>query len=522
MSRYAPLRDAFSELNKTITDSTTWKSTHDLEEKRMGLQQMQLESSLQDAALRRETLKKDAAIAKDQMSEEVVNIFNLIPNNAYTQEKLFDKTDAGLRFVKALGGVDVDRATGIVFDDYGEPLKMQKWMVGEKTAQNYSLLSVAFDPEEMVKVNIDAATSKIADLERELSKLPEHDIAGRKKLKERIYEGQTTLKEQMVALSPEKLVPLYKMRSDAAMQTAINAATRGVSENSLKSLQEAARLAQADYINAVNKQSAAEMQRQGFTHSEKLQSQQQGFLGEQQKRQFAHAEEMERIRSAKELEKEKQKIAKEAEGTKRIAVKIGNNGQPVGTVDISVPKNAGGVYTPESIGGEDLKGYVWKDQLEMENQWKAQANANTTQMSKNIEKLWSKTTTDEMGKQTETLPEMHRPRFEASLRVADAIMKADPKGLNNPMGIATQAKSAVKAAELDFWRKYEVFEKQMMVAQNISEARLDDETREIFIRKFASLPDKEDGSTFVGDLGYIPNYKYKDTLLDPEKIVLDK
>ena len=520
MGTYSALRDAFSELNRTIIDSQQWGAQHELNKEKLGMQRMQVESQLQDSALKRESLKKEAAIAKDQMSEEVVNIFNLVGNNPYIQDKMFDKSDSGIKFAKAMGGSTVDRATGVVYNDFGEPLKLKKYQIGELSAQNYSLISSSLDPSEMAQVNIESANAKLEALQKELASVPVHDVAKRAALKGRIAEGQSVLKEQLSVTSPRHMTTLYRARNEAAQNLAMQAATRGATPSTLQALQEAARQTNKDYEQAVSKESQFE-----------LEGQRQIFETKKQGQAFSHAETLQSNRLAAEskaadlkysrdVQIAKSKADKAAQGTLRTAVLSGPDGSPVATVEINVPKNVGGVYTPESFG-EQYKDFKWKEHLEIENQHKTQGNAKSAEVEKNLQHRWSVSTVDDLGTPKEILPEAHRKRLEASIIVANKMIKDNPRELNNPSDIASTSKRAVQAAEEKFWKDYELFESEMVVAKKISMTTLTPEKRSMMIDMFAKMEDK-DGSSFFSDLGYTPNWKYKDSLFENDKVKIGK
>ena len=517
MGTYSALRDAFSELNRTIIDSQQWGAQHELDKEKLGMQRMQVESQLQDSALRRESLKKEAAVAKDQMSEETVNIFNLVGNNPYLQDKLFDKSDAGIKFAKAMGGSTVDRATGVVYNDFGEPMKLPKYKIGELSAQNYSLISSSLDPAEMAKVNVEAADAKLSALQKELDSIPQHDVAKRAALKGRIAEGQSVLKEQLSVTSPRHMTTLYRLRNEAAQNLAMQAATRGATPATLQALQEAARQTNKDYEQAVSKESQFE-----------LQGQKEKFDTEQQQQRFTHAEKLQKEqliaedarankKYQRDLEIAKIKADKAAQGTLRTAVLPGPDGAPVATVDINVPKDAGGVYTPASFG-EQYKDFKWKEHIEIENQHKTQGNQKSGEVVKNIEKLWSVTTVDDLGTPKEIMAEAHRPRMEATQKIASMLMTDNPKQMNNPMAVASEAKRIVQSAEEKFWRDYGIYESKATSSMKVGVSALTPQKRDLLIETFS----KSKISEFFNDFGYVPNWKYKDTLFDNSKVKIGK
>ena len=80
MAMYSALRDAFNDLNKSVSDQADWNERHAVDKERRATERMVLESNLQDQLLRRDQLKLASRKAKDQMTPKVADPSKIMPN----------------------------------------------------------------------------------------------------------------------------------------------------------------------------------------------------------------------------------------------------------------------------------------------------------------------------------------------------------------------------------------------------------------------------------------------------------
>jgi hypothetical protein len=176
MSEYAPIRDAFHDLNKMLIDKQQWDAEHEARTQDQGIKRMMMESQLQDQSLQRKKLELDAKENELKMRPTEVNIHDYVPNNEHTQKMLYD-TDPNLQInlAKVWGGSTIDRVTGKVLGDDGNPMSMPSFEKGLKSVAAQSLIHGAFDPDVMISANIGALDRGIDERKQalgELAKLP--------------------------------------------------------------------------------------------------------------------------------------------------------------------------------------------------------------------------------------------------------------------------------------------------------------------------------------------------------------
>ena len=80
MAMYSALRDAFNDLNKSVSDQADWNERHAVDKERRATERMVLESNLQDQLLRRDQLKLASRKARDQMTPKVADPSKIMPN----------------------------------------------------------------------------------------------------------------------------------------------------------------------------------------------------------------------------------------------------------------------------------------------------------------------------------------------------------------------------------------------------------------------------------------------------------
>lgn len=176
MSEYAPLRDAFHDINRLLIDKQQWDAEHEARVSDQGIKRMMTESQLQDHALQRKKLELEAKENELKMRPTEINIHDYVPNNEHTQKMMYD-TDPNLQvnLAKVWGGSTIDRVTGKILGDDGNPVMMPSFEKGLKSVAAQSLLHGAFDPDVMISANIGAIDRGIDDRKKamsELAKLP--------------------------------------------------------------------------------------------------------------------------------------------------------------------------------------------------------------------------------------------------------------------------------------------------------------------------------------------------------------
>jgi hypothetical protein len=181
MSEYAPLRDAFHDINKLLIDKQQWDAEHEARTQDQGIKRMMMESQLQDQALQRKKLQLDAKENELKMRPAEVNIHDYVPNNEHTQKMLYD-TDPNLQInlAKVWGGSTIDRVTGKVMGDDGNPIIMPTFEKGLKSVAAQSLIHGAFDPDVMISANLGAIDRGIDERKQALSELAKLPINAQK------------------------------------------------------------------------------------------------------------------------------------------------------------------------------------------------------------------------------------------------------------------------------------------------------------------------------------------------------
>jgi hypothetical protein len=114
MANYAPLRDAFSELNKMIIDSQQWNAQHETRQAEIGLKRAMLDMQMEDRALERRLKQREVAEVDFQTERVPVSLFDYAPNNALLHSSLQRDPTLGAKVAKAWGGSKIDPVTGVI------------------------------------------------------------------------------------------------------------------------------------------------------------------------------------------------------------------------------------------------------------------------------------------------------------------------------------------------------------------------------------------------------------------------
>ncbi len=467
-------------MNRLLIDKQQWDAEHELRKEDMGLKRLQVMSQMQDAELRRKSLEKEAALAQDQMTPVDVNIYDYIPNNNYTQTKLFDKTDAGKRFASLMGGADVNRATGQVIDANGDPIRGPKSIVATKAGRAYGVVSAAMDPEEMVNENIQAASSKIQEMEAQLNSIPSADVAKRAELKTRIAEAKNVLKEHYNMLEPEQLEPLYRQRMKLIDNLSLNVAASGGDKDILVALQQSAQRANADYLSIQQRR----MQKEERAKDRDL-------------RRWETEEKARDRAAAAEATKEAARIRAKG-GTEKTqrewAIKQDKDGNIVDVRPVDVIKEGKAAPTVEEATGGELKGYTWSKQSEMINQNMKGQNIEISTAYRALENLFkSENSMGQLG-----MAPADQPRVAAAMRYFKAT------GANNEIRDAEKAARYVISAEKMFW---EDVDSEVQKAATALKRPIKSFTQDEINFIATKLANEKGG--FVEDFGYPPRIEHR-------------
>lgn len=502
MAEYAPLRDAFHELNRLLIDKQQWDAEHELRKENQGIQRLQVESQLQDAALRREGLKKQAMMDKMAMEVVPVNIYDYTPNSDYSRKKLFADSDSAQRFAKAMGGegASVDEASGMVRDANGEFVRGPRAVMEQKASLLYGLLSSAYDPEEMINENITAASSKVGELEVALKSTPIHDVAGRKKLQEQISEAKTTLNQHTKMLDPKNLEIMYRQKIKFLDDRSIRAAAAGVDPHILQQYQNAAQRANQDLINIQTRGMQKEMKETELAFRKEDKAEERALRKEMKEAELANKKELAELKLLEAKEKGK------GEKTQHhYIVQEDKNGKVVDSAVLAVPKDGRG-YLPEEVDPRFKREEGWKYAKQTEIVDREERGAGTKNIAEGtantvLENMWKVPVMDAMKKTTYTLPLANKPRLDASIHVLGKLL---PQHKGNVTTAASEAFRVVKSAEKSFWKVADI----KLAEATAKYGTLTPKQRDTLVEALAK--DKDLG--FYDDLGYVPSWDHRKSL----------
>ena len=497
MAEYAPLRDAFQELNRLLIDKQQWDAKHELDKENQGIQRMQVESQLQDAALRRKGLEKQAKIDSAAMEVVPVNIYNFVPNSKYSQDKLFDKTDAGLRFAQAIGGpgTTVDRATGMAKDANGDLVRMPSFLVSTKAAAAFGIAAEAFDPEEMINENLNVANIKIKELEKSLDDTPVVNVAERKRLREKLSEAKTVLNQHTKMLEPEQLEIMYRQKVKMLDNLSLKAAADGAEASVLQQAQNAAQRANVDLLNIQNRifQKQSKDTEIQFRKEDRAEARQ------------ARKEERELDRAArlseKQLALEAARIKGAGEKTQQhYAVKVDKDGNVVDSVLVNTPKTGVASMTPEELDPR-LKGFSWSKQEEMiQSGSKGRNKLEIGTINTMAQQAWETIDpSDPLGKKKWIVP------ADVPRRDATRIVMARDWGKKNSMQTLVDAQREVLSSEAAFMEDVDLRASKEAAKRGLVALPKQDLDKLIEL-----MAHEKDG--FYGDYGYVPKFEHRKSL----------
>lgn len=494
MSDYAPLRDAFSEINKLLLDKRQWDAHHEKEMAEMGLKSRMLDMQMQRHNLEKKRLERQAQSDEEAMREAPVNIYNYFDNNDYIQKRIFDDSDAGIKFARVIGGPDahVDRATGMVHDVNGNVIKLPQAIGAQRAVLGQAIISSQLNPEEMLGINLDAISAKQSQLEKELKDTPITSVAKRKAIQEQLSEVTTSKNKHSKMLDPEQLEPYYRQISKFAESMVLKAAAMGVDDRTLATIQEAAKRANSNWITLQGRIMTAETNR------------------EQRK--------LQRELKAMDIAARKAEKELDAKGNKSEQKYIGKLDKD-GKLDPNTIK----VFNPEKAAGEIIDpppGFVYvqgvKDVEEMKSKLSKDEKLPYAAVNSALTKKFQSVIKDDMGRVQGIIIPADAPRLIA----AQKVLSKGWKNFSNPAEAVDVSFSAVieseKALQEDAYAAVlEQMQKNPVLSKKIGEPSLKNplfvSSVNEMIKQLADVED-EDGNTFRGYYGYLPDVLHRDSL----------
>lgn len=497
MSDYAPLRDAFSELNKLMLDKRQWDAHHEKEMAEMGLKSRMLDMQVQRHNLEKKKLERQAMADEEAMRETPVNIYNYFDNNDYIQRKIFDESDAGIKFARLVSGrndATVDRATGMVYDPNGNLINVPKAIGFQRAVGGQTVIGSMLNPEEMIGINLDAINAKQMQLEKELNATPVTDVARRKALKEELSQVTTTRNKHTKMLSPEELEPYYRQQVRFAESMSLKAASEGADPQTLATLQEAAKRANTNWITLQGRIVASEDKRERREHEKII-----------KKMEIDSREALKRIEAGKEKGNKVQQHS---------IVEVDDKGNPIpGTVKVmNVPKEVEVVRPPQGHAFvEDIKA-----QEDRKKALKAGDKLPFASMENAISRRFQSVIKDDLGRvQSITVP-ADTPRANA----ARDVLAKKYNNFTNPAEAVSFSINAVieaeKAIQEDAYvTVLEQMQKNPALAKKIGEPseknpKFVDAVNNMLIQ--LSGVEDEDGNTFKGYFNYVPDFRHRESL----------
>jgi hypothetical protein len=235
MSEYAPLRDAFHEINRLLIDKQQWDAKHELDKEEMGLKRMMQEQQIQDQQLKRATLEKDAMEARSAVAPTKVNIREFTGGawNSTMHDTIHGDNTFENNLARVWGGSRIDQTTGDVMDDRGNPIMLPKFEVGQKSVAALALINGRLDPQKMIEANQSTINQAIQDRRAELNKIQDLPInaASRGKLTQEIerLKGEYTKHERMK--EPDGMIKLLSNQLELTNGFANQAIMMGANKN---------------------------------------------------------------------------------------------------------------------------------------------------------------------------------------------------------------------------------------------------------------------------------------------------
>lgn len=181
MSEYAPLRDAFNELNRLLIDKQQWDAQHEQQTQEMGIKRMMVESQLQDQALKRKSLELESKQSEMMMAPREVNLQDFLPWNGTVLNTIENSPGLKANLAKNFGGTTLDTTTGRVLDDRGQVIKLPTFELGNRSVGAMALMHGALDPKEMIQANQAALSNAMTQKQNALNAIPDTPMNAKKR-----------------------------------------------------------------------------------------------------------------------------------------------------------------------------------------------------------------------------------------------------------------------------------------------------------------------------------------------------
>ena len=228
---YAPIRDAFSDLNKMIIDKQQWDSNHEYRMQEMGLKNMLAEQQMQDQLLKREALKVEAEQARFKNEVVDVSLNDFMKPDAMFVEKASQDEGYRKNIARLYGGTDLDLASMKVVGQDGAPVKMSRMGATMRSPGLMAMHLDSIDPVKGAQANINTLNNSISGLQQELKDIPALEVnkklIGEKRAEIAKHEAARGQYEKM--MEPENLLRAYRAKESALegwlTQAGMNGAT---------------------------------------------------------------------------------------------------------------------------------------------------------------------------------------------------------------------------------------------------------------------------------------------------------
>lgn len=233
MSEYAPLRDAFHELNRLLIDKQQWDAQHEVAREEMGLKRQMAEQQMQDQLLKRKTLQKDAMEAEAAMKPREANVFEFLPKTPETLDMLNNNSDLRYNIARSWGGEGVDLTTGRVVDNQGQTVSGPGFEIGNRAAAAHALFMAALTPDVVANSNLRAIDGALADRQAQLDGIPDLPInAAQRGMLRHDMARLNGERSKQISLrdSIDGQIDFMQKKLAASQQFATNAVTMGASK----------------------------------------------------------------------------------------------------------------------------------------------------------------------------------------------------------------------------------------------------------------------------------------------------
>jgi hypothetical protein len=172
MAMYSALRDAFNDLNRSISDQADWNERHAADVERRAGERRREEFAQQDQLLRRRSLELQAKKADYEQEEVGINILDLLDKNDNDGREWVRENE--LEVANSLGGYSFkkgprEQGGGVLIDATGNPVRAERFRLKPKLKGFMFQMGAQRDPiarQENELANID---NRLASSELELT-----------------------------------------------------------------------------------------------------------------------------------------------------------------------------------------------------------------------------------------------------------------------------------------------------------------------------------------------------------------